>query len=58
MGIDVKMNSPSIMKGEMEKAMMKMKEGKAMVEQRVNIEMLNIVQQFSMEKISRIANIV
>lgn len=42
MGIYVKMNSPSIMKGEMEKAMMKMKEGKAMVEQRVNIEMLNI----------------
>ena len=55
---NINMGGPPILKDEIEKAMRGMKEGKAVGEDGVNIEMLKAVKDFSIEKITKIANII
>ena len=56
MQLDVRMEGPPILKEEIERAMQKMKAGKSTGEDKVNIEMLNAVKTFSIEKITKLAN--
>ena len=56
MQLDVRMEGPPILKEEIERAMQKMKAGKSTGGDKVNIEMLNAVKTFSIEKITKLAN--